>query len=118
MDLAKLGRIERRSGGDNIGAELANSFKLRREIHHIFPLDDLIGHIVADSFDCAQGITPGGEDTIGSFKNFQELAQPYRSHRRKHVQRNTGFGGSHRLVFGRATLWGAVEYSRLNRVST
>src|SRR5437870_1741897 len=96
MDLAELARIKRRFSGDDIRAELANAFKLRRQVDHIFPLDDLISQVVADSFDCTQGITPGGEDTIGSFKNFQELAQPYRSHRRKHVQRNTGFGGSHR----------------------
>src|SRR5438552_11801535 len=115
MDLAKLARIEPRFSGNDVRSELANAFKLRREIDHIFPLDDLIRHIVTDPFNCAQGVTRSGEDTIGSFKDFQEFAQPYRPHRWKHVQRNAGFGRSHRSVFGRATLWGGVEYCRLNR---
>src|SRR5436190_17014314 len=92
MNLAQLTWIERRLGGDDICAELANTLKLARQINNIFPMNDLIRDVVSDSFNCAQGVPPRSQNAIGRFKNFQELAQPNRPHGRKHVQRDASFG--------------------------
>lgn len=98
VNLAQLPRVKWRADGDHRCAKLPDAFKLRRQIDNLFPSDNLIRDFIPDSFDSAQFVSSRRENAVGRGKNFQEPAQSHRPHRRKHIQRDAGFGGGHRLA--------------------
>ena len=85
---------------DHFRADFANAFQLGGKIDKLLPVDDLFDNFFPNSFDLAQIAAACREDLFRRFENLEQLAQPHRPHRRKHVQRNAGFRGVHMVDAG------------------
>src|ERR1700682_2198921 len=98
MNFAQRFWIRRRALSNDSRAEIANALELRRKIANRFPVRNLIGSSVADSFDSAKIGPLCRERAFRSFENFEQLAQPDRADRWQHVERDTGFSRVHKFV--------------------
>ena len=81
--------------GNHFRAELADAFQFGGKIDRVFPIRDLLRHVVADSLDGAQLAALRRQNPLRRFKNFEQLAQTHRPHLREHVERDAGFGAVH-----------------------
>jgi len=71
--------------------------KLRGKIDRRFPIGNLLGNLVADSFDLAQFAAFGGKDLLRFLENLEQLPQPNRPNSRQHIERDASFGRIHFL---------------------
>src|SRR5438045_2130544 len=77
-------------------AKVTHPLKLRGKIDNQFPVRNLIGNFVPDSFDFAKFSALGAKYSLRAFENFEQLPQPHRPDGREHIERDARFGGIHR----------------------
>src|SRR5262245_4818303 len=95
MDFPKRPRIRLRILCDHPHTEIADPFKLGSKIDSRFPAGNLIGNLVANSFDLSKVAPFRREDLLRFPENFQQFPHPHRPNGRQHIECDTGFGSVH-----------------------
>src|SRR3954454_14596022 len=95
MDLAQRSRIRWRLLRNCSRSEIADPLQLRGKIDCRSPARNLIGNFITDAFDLAKLVTFSGEYLLRLLESFEQFAQPHRSDRRQHVERDTCFSRIH-----------------------
>src|SRR5438128_457635 len=95
VDFPKLFRIRWRFLRDHCRAKFTDAIQLRRKIDNRFPPCNLVSNFVPNPLHCAKFTALRSQHALRLTEDFEQLAQPNRPDRRKHVEYDTSFRGIH-----------------------